>query len=545
MSDTAYGVADLVAKFIVTHASKRVFRLPGGYVLPICDVLRRNGAAIVDTRNEAAAVHMATAHAFLAQEVGIAAVTVGPGVTNCVTAISNAHQDCAPVVVLGMSGAIPKDDHASLEGTPCGVNLLRPITRYAKALRAPERVLDELDHAVACAIGLAGPPGPVYLEMPTDVLQRPLAPDAKPRATSRLRDASRLDPNPDLLSRASDLLVAARRPLVIGGRDVLEAKNELRALLEESGAVFLDTREGAGAVPLDFPKLVSGRVASAALLDADLILAIGCRVVSIDSQVPVATSLVRIDRYRPGAFDRRAGDVELLADPRIALRALVAALRGRRAKLDLAWASSLAEMQREQRRKCLDDIGAAPPGSDGFARPERIFSELRQVLSSDATVIVDGDGLDNLARLTLPASHYLDSKASGCQGIAIPFANAAALALPGRPVVAVCDAAAFSRFSSELETAVRHECRVVIVVVNSGRSKADQSNGSMSNSKPTQIAETEYPNLAAVGRAFGLHAERVVEQSDLAGALDRAFSRAPALVDVCVTRDTARPMNVT
>jgi len=202
-------------------------------------------------------------------------------------------------------------------------------------------------------------------------------------------------------------------------------------------------------------------------------------------------------------------------------------------------------MQREQRRKCLDDIGAAPPGSDGFARPERIFSELRQVLSSDATVIVDGDGLDNLARLTLPASHYLDSKASGCQGIAIPFANAAALALPGRPVVAVCDAAAFSRFSSELETAVRHECRVVIVVVNSGRSKADQSNGSMSNSKPTQIAETEYPNLAAVGRAFGLHAERVVEQSDLAGALDRAFSRAPALVDVCVTRDTARPMNVT
>jgi acetolactate synthase-1/2/3 large subunit len=192
-------------------------------------------------------------------------------------------------------------------------------------------------------------------------------------------------------------------------------------------------------------------------------------------------------------------------------------------------------MQREQRRKSLEDIGAASPSGNGFARPERIFAELRQVLSSDATVIVDGDGLDDLAQVTLSASHYLDSKASGCQGIAIPFANAAALALPGCPVVAICDAAAFSRFASELETAVRHECRVVVVVVNSGRSKVERSGSLVGDSQPTQIAEAEYPNLAAVGRAFGLYAERVVEQGDLASALDRAFSRAPALVDVCVT----------
>jgi acetolactate synthase-1/2/3 large subunit len=528
-------VADAVARFVRARGPKRVFGLSGGHIQPIWDGLARCGVRIVDVRHEGAAVHMATAHALLTREVGIATVTAGPGVTNCVTAISNAHLERAPVLVIGGCPPTPQDNTDALQGTP-SVEIVRPVTRLARTLREPEQVLRELDYALTCATGLMGPPGPVYVEIPVNVLRQPLPTAAALPEFFDPRDPPLVYPDPDSISRAAELLAAARRPLVVSGRGAAGAGSALCALLEASGALYLDTRESRGVVPQDLPTAV-GTVRSVAVLEADLIVTVGCRLDSIGSTAVPNVTLVRIARHDAELRDHRRGAVEILADPEIALEALAAALRGRSSMLDAAWAQALCRNHRERWAKYLDNLDAAPSGTDGFMHPNRIFAALRRELGPGAISVVEGGEMLNLAQLGLPTSSYLDAGASGCLGVGVPFANAAALAFPERKVVAVCEDSALGRHAIELDTTARHGCRIVVVVANKGKPKTEAVGQYLNFGTRPMSGEIEHADFAAVARAFGLHGERVVDPRDLVGALQRAFARCPGLVDVCVTRD--------
>src|SRR6476469_3675855 len=130
-------VAEWVARFIAARGPSRVFGLQGGHIQPIWDRLAANGVAIVDVRHEGAAVHMAAAHALLTGEVGVALVTSGPGVTNCVTSIANADLERAPVVIVGGGPPARQDHRGPLQGTP-HVEILRPVTRRARTLRSAD-----------------------------------------------------------------------------------------------------------------------------------------------------------------------------------------------------------------------------------------------------------------------------------------------------------------------------------------------------------------------------------------------------------------------
>ena len=179
-------VAELVVEFLIAHGVDRVFGLQGGHIQPIWDQLAQRGVRIVDVRDEGAAVHMAHAHAVLGGGFGVALVTAGPGVTNCVTAIANAQLERVPVLLIGGCAPVAQDDLGPLQGI-AHADILRPVTRLARTLRVADNVLRDLDKALATAQGDGSGPGPVYVEIPTDVLRETVPADGRPRRVPRPR----------------------------------------------------------------------------------------------------------------------------------------------------------------------------------------------------------------------------------------------------------------------------------------------------------------------------------------------------------------------
>ena len=165
-----YSCAAWVARFLKARGVDRIFGLQGGHIQPIWDHVAKLGIRIIDVRDEGAAVHMAHAHAELTGQLGVAMVTAGPGVTNCVTAMANASLARAPLLLIGGCTSRPQANMGPLQDIP-HVDILRPITRTSRTARVPEQVVRELDEAVARAFGDVGEPGPSYIEIPTDVLR--------------------------------------------------------------------------------------------------------------------------------------------------------------------------------------------------------------------------------------------------------------------------------------------------------------------------------------------------------------------------------------
>ena len=527
-----------VARFLQAREVDRIFGLQGGHIQPIWDHVARLGIRIVDVRDEGAAVHMAHAHAELTGALGVAMVTAGPGVTNTVTAIANATLARVPVLLIGGCPPRPQVNMGPLQDI-AHVDILRPVTRTARTLRVAEQVVRELDEAVARARGDLGEPGPVYVEIPTDVLRAEVPPALVLDEWLQARPGRELAPHPAAVAEAVDALWSAERPLVITGRGARGAGAELVRLLDASGALYLDTQESRGLVPPDHPAVV-GAVRAAAMSEADLVLLVGRK---LDYQLGYGSPavfpsarFVRIADTAGELIDNRRGQPEVLATPRLALAAIVEAAGNRPPKLDHGWAEGL---RRRHRERTLPARAAASgsPTADGKIHPSRIFAAIAEVAAPDYVGIADGGDILSFARVGLAARTYMDAGAFGCLGVGVPFAIAAALAFPGRQVISVNGDGAFGINAMELDTAVRHGAKAVFIVANNAAwniERYDQEANYGGRVVGTTLRHSDY---AALARALGAHGERVEDAADLRGALERALANAPALVDVVTSQD--------
>ncbi len=531
-------VAGLVVDFLVSRGIDRVFGLQGGHVQPIWDLLAQRGVRIVDVRDEGAAVHMAHAHAVLTGTLGVAMVTAGPGVTNCVTAIANAQLERAPLLLIGGCAPIAQDDLGPLQGVP-HTDILRPVTRSARTLRFADNILRDLDKAVSLALGDGATPGPVYLEIPTDVLRQSVAPALVLDEYLRPRTARRLPPDPAEIERAAARIAQARRLLVITGRGACAAATELGRLLDRSGAAYLDTQESRGLVAPDHPAVV-GSLRGKAMQEADLVVVIGRK---LDYQLGYgspavfpAAHFVRIADCAEELWDNRRGEVELLAGPAPALAALADALPDTPSTQAVAWRDALHGAHVERASRYMAALAEAPQGQDGRMHPNRIFAALHEVLAPDAITVADGGDILSFARMGLPPRTYLDAGAFGCLGVGVPYGIAAALAMPGRQVVVVSGDGAFGINAMEIDTAKRHGAKAVFIVANNAAWNIERLDQEMNYGGRVVGTTLQYSDYAAMARAFGLHGERIEDPAQLAPALRRAFDNAPALVDVVLTQ---------
>ena len=460
--------AGWIARFLKARGVDRIFGLQGGHIQPIWDHVARQGIRIIDVRDEGAAVHMAHAHAELMGGFGVAMVTAGPGVTNTVTAVANASLARAPVLVIGGCTSRPQANMGPLQDIP-HVDILRPVTRTSRTLRVPDQVIRELDEAVARAMGDAGEPGPVYVEIPTDVLRAHVPPQLVLDEWMEAKPQRLMPPEPRVVAEAVDVFWQAKRPLVVTGRGARAAGAELVRLLDATGALYLDTQESRGLVPADHPSAVAA-MRAAAMSEADVVLLIGRR---LDYQVgygsPAVFPHARFIRIADNAgelIDNRRGEPELLAAPQLALKAMVEAAGNREPAIDKAWADGLRRRHRERIAKAAAAEGRTSTGADGKVHPAAIFDAIKSVAAPDYIGIADGGDLLSFARTGLQSQIYMDAGAFGCLGVGVPFAVAAALAMPGRQVISVNGDGAFGINAMEIDTAVRHGAKAVFIVSN-------------------------------------------------------------------------------
>ncbi|BAM91804.1 acetolactate synthase [Bradyrhizobium oligotrophicum S58] len=528
--------ADLIARLLKRRGVSRVFALCGGHIMPIWMRLDAEGISIIDVRDERAAVHMAQAHAELTGELGVALVTAGPGMTNAITGIANAHVSRAPVLVLSGGNPRPQENRGGLQDMD-HTQLVRSITRYARTVREPSLVLQELDEAISRAVGDGGEPGPVFIDFPVDTLRGtvPKALQLEEHLAPKPRRATR--PDASEVEKAVELLWSARRVLVISGRGARGAGPELIVLLDRLGAVYLDTGESRGLVPDDHPSVV-GAMRGAVMGDADVVLTVGRR---LDFQLAYGSpavfkdaKFVRISDTASELRDNRRGAAEILASPSETLRAIVALAANRESAVDRQWAAKLRTAHQERAAKLRQSMATAPVGSDGRLHPNRVLSALQDAIGNDAVVITDGGDFLSFARVGLSAPLMLDPGPFGCIGIGVPYGIAASLAFPDKPVVVATGDGAFGFNAIEVDTAVRHKAPVLIVVANNGAWQIEVHDQTVTHGKVVGT-KLQFADHAAMARAFGMHAERVETEEQLAPAIKRALANRPALLDMVVT----------
>lgn len=527
-----------IARCLKARGIDRVFSLCGGHIMPLWMRLDAEGIRIVDVRDERAAVYMAHAHAEVTGQVGVALVTAGPGVTNAMTGIANAHVARASVLVLSGTPPRAQENRGALQDM-VHTEFVRPLTRYARTVREPDLVMQELDEALARAQGVGGEPGPVYLDFPVDTLR------AQPSAAMQLpewlqpRRKPRLQPDPVAVAEAVEVLWSARRPLVISGRGARGSQDALIRLLDALGAVHLDTGESRGLVPESHPSVVAA-MRGAVMTQADVVLTLGRK---LDFQLAYGSPavfgdarFVRIADTPTELRDNRRGSAEILGSVDAALEAILSVAGDRPPATDREWTRKTRAEHELRSQKLLSAMQQAKAGSDGRMHPNRVLAALRQALPHDSVVVADGGDFLSFARVGLPASTYLDPGSLGCIGVGTAFGIAASLALPDRTVVVATGDGAFGFNAMEIDTAARHQAPVLIVVANNG-SWAIEVRDQQETHGRVVGTRLQFADHAAMARGFGLHAERVEREEDLAGAIERALQHLPALLDVIVTPD--------
>ncbi|MDB2663105.1 thiamine pyrophosphate-binding protein [Paracoccaceae bacterium] len=530
-------VSAWIARFLVRRGVDRIFGLQGGHIQPIWDHAARLGIRIFDVRHEVAAVHMAHAHAELTGNLGVAMVTAGPGVTNTVTAIANASLARMPVLVIGGCTSLPQANMGPLQDIP-HVDIMKPITRQSRTARVAEQVIRELDEAISKAFGDGGEPGPVYIEIPTDVLRANVAENLVLSDWMEQKPVRKIFPDPRLIRQAADALSEAKRPVLIAGRGANNAGPEIISLLEVSGALFLDTQEARGLVPPDHPSFV-GAMRGQIMQQSDLVITVGRR---LDYQLGYGSpavfpeaKFIRLSDTASELIDNRRGTTEILASPEIALKGITEEVhKCVPTKIDRTWAFGVRNQHEKRIKKAQSEVPQF--GQDGKIHPLAIFETLNNLIAEDHIAVADGGDLLSFARVGLNSSTYLDAGAFGCLGIGVPYANAASLAFPDRQVICVTGDGAFGLNAMELDTAVRHGSKPIIIVSNNAAWNIERHDQSVNYGGRIVGTELRHSDYAGMARALGMHAERVEKVEDLKGAISRALKNAPALVDVVTSQ---------
>ena len=532
--------AALIAKFLKARGVNRVFALCGGHIMPIWMQIDAHGIQIVDVRDERAAVYMAHAHSELTGKIGVALVTAGPGVTNAMTGIANAHTARASVLILSGTPPQAQENRGALQDMS-HVEFVKPLTRYARTVRNPDLVLQELDEAVSRALGHGSEPGPAYLDFPVDTLRARVSPAVQLNEFFQMRAQQKILPELAAAQAAMEILWQAKRPLIISGRGARGAQEPLMKFLDKLGAVYLDTGESRGLVPENNPSVVAAMRGSV-MSQADVVVTLGRK---LDLQLAYGspavfgdTKFVRVADCTSELRDNRRGAAEVYGSISCALETILELAGNREPQIDRAWAAEIRKQHEQRADKLLTSMQQAPPGSDGLMHPNKLLAALRAALPEDAVVVADGGDFLSFARVGLPAATYLDPGSLGCIGVGTPFGIAASLALPERTVVVATGDGAFGFNAMKIDTAVRHKAPVLIVVANNG-AWAIEVRDQLETHGRVVGTQLQFADYAAIARAFGMDAQRVTSSEDLPAAIQLALANRPALLDVSVTPEAA------
>jgi acetolactate synthase-1/2/3 large subunit len=529
--------ADVLAASLARAGVRRVFSLSGNHIMALYDALLDVRIPIVHVRHEGAAVHMADAWARLTGETGVALLTGGPGHANGVSALYTAGASESPVVLLSGQAPLGQLGRGAFQEMD-QVAIAAPLVKRSTCASSPQAVGREFAQAVATARG--GRPGPVYLSLPSDVLENACADPA-----SALPDAAAFAASPLPLSALAAVQViaalrAALRPLVITGPSSMTRPGRARAAALEKAC-------GVPVVGMESPRGVNDPCLGAfseMLAAADLVVLVGKPVdftLKLGAAIPKGAQVIVIDpeaamiERAQRALGAQRVVMSAVADAASALAALAMAASAAGAAAG-GWCAEV--------RAAIAFRPATWPtlvaGAPGMLHPVEMCRAIQPLLDShpDAVLVADGGEIGQWAQACLSAPNRVINGVAGSIGSSLPFAVAARLALPEAPVVAVLGDGTFGFHPAEFDTAVREQAAFVSVVGNDQCWNAEHQiqlrEYGRERAVGCELLPTRYDQVAA---AFGGHGEFVASGADLPGALERSVaSGRPACVNVMIER---------
>jgi len=461
----------LVARALKNEGVDTIFTLCGGHIIDIYDGCVDEGIRIVDVRHEQVAAHAADGYARQTGKLGCVVTTAGPGCTNAVTGIATAFRSESPVLHIGGQGAMTQHMMGSLQDLP-HVDMMRPITKFSAGVRSTERVADMVSMAARECFN--GAPGPAYLEIPRDILDREIdVSKAVIPGPGRYRASPRSPGDPDDIQKLADLLVASERPAILFGQQVWTARGHEEAIALLRGLDIPGYFNGAsrGLLPPDDPHHFD-RTRSKAFDKADVIVIVGTPFdfrMGYGKRISRDLKLVQIDMGYSTVGKNREIDLGIVGDPGAILAAVLQAASGR-----------IKNDRREKRREWMKELAAAEEvataklmpllKSDSTPiNPYRVAHEINEFLGDDTIYIGDGGDVVTIsAQAVRPRGpgQWMDPGALGSLGIGTGFAIAAGLAHPGKEVLCYYGDGAFAMTAFDMETANRFGVPYIAVVGN-------------------------------------------------------------------------------
>ena len=544
---------ELLLKCLQAEGVSVMFGVLDGSFNPFLAKLDEYGIRFVCARHEAAAAHMAEAWARIRGEPGVCIGGIGPGAANMVSGIVTAYAEGSPVIALSgqrRRSIIYPDRGGAFQNVEL-LRLYEPVTKWRAGLRDWRRLPELMRQAYRVAT--SGRPGPVYLEIPEDLMRGTGDPaSAAVWPPARYRAGRPGAGDPAAIAQAADMLAEAERPLLHAGMGAVwaDASGEFLALADHLAAAVTTTLGARGVVPEDHPRyfhLLNQDALQAMRAEADVVLAVGARFGELDGWGrppmwgdPAQGQLIHVDTDPTAIGLNRPVDLGIVGDARATLAALLEAVKARTGpRQEHAGFDRYREWPqkwRAQVESALKTTGA------GAINPGQVVKEIRDFFPRDAVMVMDGGCTSLWAASYHPVyapRSYLYTAKFGHLGTGLPYAIGAKMAAPDRPVYLITGDGALGFNIQELETARRHDVQITIVVICDqgwGMERPSQMMSGMSD-----MIETEHyagARYDLVAEALGCYGEMVEEPAQLRPALERAVDAGrPALIQVMVRPD--------
>lgn len=518
--------SDLFARQLEEEGVEYIFGLPGEETLDLLESLRKSSIKVIITRHEQAAAFMAATYGRLTRKAGVCFSTLGPGATNLVTGIAHAQLIGAPLVAITGQKALRHNRQGRFQLVDV-VGLMRPIVKKSMSIADPDTIPTVIRNAFKLA--QAERPGAVHIEMPEDVAESDTGAKIQ-------KKGSILSPAPDpvAIDHAAALINKARYPLVIlsAGANRHMITEELTQFLDSTGLYAVHTQMGKGVLSdasersLFATGIHRHDYVNCGIDRADLIITIGYNIVEYPPSVwntRLDKKIIHMDFTEAECDTYYNPDVEVIGDISIGLRALAPKIE----RKDRDVFRSIREFL--IRRLSVEPSRKYPP------LPAEVVQHVRNVLAEDDILTLDNGiyklWFSRLYKTFRPNTFILDN-ALATMAAGLPAAITAKMLNPDKKVLAVVGDGGFMMSSQEIETALRHDIHIVVLVLNDngfGFVKWEQQ------AKGFAAFGLDYgnPDFARYAESFGAIGMKLREGDDLSTLLKKAFDAKKTVVIEC------------
>ena len=534
-------IYEALADAFVREKVKTCFALLGDANMHWAGAMSERDVDMIFTRHEHAAVAGATAFARAScDQVGVASVTCGPGLTQIMTILPIAVRARIPLVIFAGEAPLTKPWYnQGIDQAP----FVEACGAVYRSLHEPEEMVSEIHQAFADAKEQRTA---IVLGVPFDLQQKPCEPDRIEKSSSDIFQApAPLTPDPQAIASAARWIAAAKQPIVLAGLGAvsIEAKEACELLASKAGALLATTLPAKGLFhDADFSLGVAGGFATEKskeiLTQSDLVIGIGTRLAAHafdGGKLTPNAKVIHIDidpqEYVQG---RKAADLLIQSDAAMGAEALANAIQ-----TQIGWRTDAQRIAAQQALEMPDDVETP----DGYLHPMAVFKSLANAIPPECHVInTSGHCAYYAAQMNKhPQSHYTVIRDFGAIGNGTSFALGVAAAHPDRPIVLIDGDGSALMHIQELETIKRHGLKVLIVVINDG-AYGSEVHKLRADGVTDAGSIFGRPDFASIGQGFGFRGVTITDINAIQPNFDAFLaSGEPAIWDIHVSDKIASP----